>query len=66
MIIILLRQTIVFTNFQITRAIISEKSCENIAPKSNCHGSFQLVRAVKKKGPQQEKSPSTPNKKNWK
>ena len=61
MIIPFVKQTIVFTNFQINRAIIAEESCVNTAPESNCHGTCQLVKAVKEQEPEQEKSPFTPN-----
>jgi len=61
MILPFVRQSIVFTSFHINRAIIAEKSCVNIAPKSNCHGTCQLVKVVKKQDPQKEKSPFTPN-----
>jgi hypothetical protein len=61
MIIPFVKQTAVFTSFQINRAIIAEKSCENISPESNCHGTCQLVKAVKKQEPEQDKRPYTPN-----
>ena len=61
MIIPFVKQTIVFTNFQVNRATIAEESCVNTAPESNCHGTCQLVKAVKKQEPEQDKSPFTPN-----
>ena len=61
MIIPFVKQTIVFTNFQINRAIIADASCVNTAPESNCHGTCQLVKAVKEQEPEQEKNPFTPN-----
>ena len=61
MIIPFVKQTIVFTGFQINRAIIAEKDCVNTAPESNCHGTCQLVKAIKKQEPIKEKSPFTPN-----
>lgn len=64
MVIPFVKQTIVFTNFQFNRAVIAEESCVNIAPESNCHGTCQLVIAVKKQDPEKEKSPFTPNNQN--
>ena len=57
-----LRTFMVFTDYQINRADMTNKLCENVETDDNCKATCHLVKEVKKESPQSEDFPFVPNK----
>lgn len=54
-----LKSFVIFTDFQINRASITNELCENVETDKNCKGTCHLVKEIKKETPEKKKSPFT-------
>ncbi len=54
-----MRNFIIITDFQLNRFSIAQEFCENIEVDESCQGTCHLVKTIKKKSTEEEKSPFT-------
>lgn len=54
-----IKSFVIFTDFQLNRASITNELCENIESDENCKGTCHLVKEIKKENPEKKNSPFT-------